>query len=83
MKSQIFEEDCGNKSWLEVGDFASFRYVDADQYDPEKKEVFRGLIIEVTWEDASGDKMDWPAYRVLVNGGFWRWFPHYELWDNE
>ena len=66
--------------WLEVGDFASFRYVDADQHDPQRKEVFHGVVIEISWEDAHGERMDWPAYRVLVNGDF-RWFPHYEVWE--
>tara|TARA_Y100000310_G_C20262869_1_gene614437 strand:- start:43 stop:285 length:243 start_codon:yes stop_codon:yes gene_type:complete len=80
MIDTLQDEDEYDDDWLEVGDFASFRYVDADAHDPERKEVFHGLVIEITWEDAHGERMDWPSYRVLVSGDF-RWFPHYEVWE--
>ena len=79
MINVIQDEDDHEDKWLEVGDFASFRYVDADQYDPEEKEVFHGLVVEISWVDAAGERMSGPSYRVLVNGDF-RWFPHYEVW---
>jgi len=66
---------------LHVHDFAQFRYVDADSYDSEFKEIFYGPVIEVRESADDGDDYYYNVYKVLCQDGVIRSFSHYELWS--
>ena len=63
---------------------ASFRYIDADSYDPDIKEIFAGIIIDVSWYEDIHDVLDTPdspVYKVMCSDGRLRNFPHWELFE--
>lgn len=66
--------------------------MDADSYDPDLKEIFAGIIIDVKWTldempdahyVAPGDEDGIPApiYNVMCSDGRLRNFPHWELFE--
>ena len=78
MKRRV-EDGCDPEAWLALGDFARFRYVDADSYDPEEKEIFHGIVVKVSWKNYDHEVMEYPSYQILTNGNL-LWFSHYEIW---
>jgi hypothetical protein len=74
----------------QAGDLGVFRYVDADSYDPDLKEIFVGIIIDVKWtldempdahyvSPGDEDGIPAPIYSVMCTDGQLRNFPHWEL----
>ena len=68
----------------QVGDLGVFRYVDADSYDPDCKEIFSGIIIDVRSSSNDGIKVGSipaPIYSVMCSDGKIRNLPHWELFE--
>ena len=79
---------------LKEGQFAVFRWSDAGQYDPEGKQWFVGIILEVCYPDHEeledveqdkdgccpncGTRIEYPSYRVLCEDGIERSFVDHE-----
>jgi hypothetical protein len=79
---------------LKEGQFAVFRWSDADQYDPEGAQWFVGIILEVCYPDKEeledveqdkdgccpncGERVEYPSYRVLCEDGIERSFMDHE-----
>tara|TARA_R110000824_G_scaffold92217_4_gene223881 strand:+ start:10212 stop:10487 length:276 start_codon:yes stop_codon:yes gene_type:complete len=72
---------------LQVHDFAQFRYVDADAYDPEFREIFYGPVLEVrSYASPEAPEVEdyyYNVYGVLCQDSIIRTFNHYELWSGD
>lgn len=65
---------------MSVGDIGHFRYIDADGHDPERKEIFFGIVIKIFWYDFDGKKMSEPTYDVMCTDEKIRKFAEWERW---